>query len=123
VAGIGLLPVAVGLGKRRIEDVPLQPDGHLGPIGPIPAVVRGLVRRAPGGAPPTQDLRDLLRAVVLLCDDQSHLAPSTVAATRDVTPRGARALHRATPLSSPADAVGEGSRGFASPCPFWRSFA
>ena len=75
VAGIGLLPVVVRLGEGGIEDVSLQPDGHLGPVGALPGVERRLVGRALGGGPAAQYLRDLLRAVVLLGDYQSHIGP------------------------------------------------
>ena len=83
VARIGLLPVVVRLGEGRVEHVTLEPDGHVltGLVGP--RVERRLVGRALGGAPTAQYLRDLLRAVVLLSDDQLHVGLLTVAMAED----------------------------------------
>ena len=76
VARIRLLPVVVGLGEGGLEDVALQADRHLvyaALVGPL------VVGRPEGGAllggSAAQDLGDLLRAVVLLGDYQSHLGP------------------------------------------------
>ena len=76
VARIRLLPVVVGLGEGGIEDVALEADRHL-----VDAVLVGplVVGRLEGGAllggSAAQDLGDLLRAVVLLGDYQSHSGP------------------------------------------------
>ncbi len=68
---VGLLPVRVALREGRVQHVALEPDRHVvtGRVGP--GVERHLVALVGAGAA-AEDLGDLLGAVVLLGDDQSH---------------------------------------------------
>jgi hypothetical protein len=72
VVEVGLLPVGVLVREGNAHHVTLEPDGPVIALGIAPCIERNLVggvvlRRA--GA---QDVRDLLRGVVLLSDDQAH---------------------------------------------------
>jgi hypothetical protein len=70
---VGLLPVVVLLGELPLQQMTLEPDRRVLALAVGPGVVGHLVgllglRRA------AEDLGDLLGAVVLLGDDQSHLS-------------------------------------------------
>ena len=69
---VGLLPVRVALGERRVEDVALEADGHLGVVALPPGVIGDLVGGVGLRLALAEDLGDLLGAVVLLGDDQAH---------------------------------------------------
>jgi len=94
LARVDLLPALVVLGVGGIENVALEADRGLRALGVLPLVVGDLVGGGLLGGSAAEDLRDLLRAVVLLGDDQAH-CPSTVATLTSATdavpgPRGRR---------------------------------
>ena len=61
---------------------PLRPITRVPAVGVLPGVVRNAVAFVLLGLPAGQDLRDLLRAVVFFCDDQSHCISSRIGAHR-----------------------------------------
>ena len=73
VTRVDLLPALVVLREGGVQHVALEADRGLRPVVGLPRVIGRLEGRLLLRGPAAQDLGDLLRAVVLLCDDQSHV--------------------------------------------------
>src|SRR6185503_2757625 len=82
LAGLDLAPVRVALWESGVHQVALEADDGVSTVVTLPGVVRNAVAFVLLGLPAGQDLRDLLRAVVLFCDYQSHCICSRIPARR-----------------------------------------
>ena len=82
LARLDLAPIRVALRESGVHQVALEADDGVLTVGTLPGVMRDAVAFALLGLPAGQDLRDLLRAVVFFCDDQSHCISSRVRARR-----------------------------------------